>query len=209
MSLDERAYYLERHKRKKWRKPMPKQEFEQPALVNEPEPASEPPAPKKWAQYQLDLPWQDITDTHRNGAIIEHVLGWEIFKSGFAYQAKYEKPPNSGKWQVTPTNVALPTSAWPAQWKVFSPDHEILYLDFDPLRNRDHARRIMDYLYEGKGPRLVRFAANLLHTEIEPIDGELPWLYWMHITGRPWEPDQICQAAYEAVRAGQTSETEG
>lgn len=144
--------------------------------------------------------WTKSAEYPKMLILLRDVLGWEVFRSAVAYQEKYEKPPNSGHWQVTPTNVALSTFVWPAQWKVFSPDHEILYLNFDPLHDRDHAGVIMQHIYDGRGVRLIHFVSALLQKPVEAIDGELPWLYWMDITMQQWMPEQLCHAAYEAVR---------
>lgn len=210
MNLDERAYYLERHKRKKWRKPMPKQEFEQPTPVPD-TPVNESPVKReRLVRYPLNKPWAEIKgDRFRIGALIEHVMEWEIFVVWHDFAFKYERPVNSGQWLITPKPAAVATSQYPITWRIFAPDHEFLHFEFDPLHDRATAKLVMQHIHEGKGPRLVRFAANLLHEPIEAVDGELPWLYWFDISGRPWTPEQICEAAYEAMRAEQMSETEG
>lgn len=143
--------------------------------------------------------------------ILERVFGWEVFSSWPSYQQKYggrEYAIGAGQWFTTPTHVAFwaekgGSSLYRGEWRVFTPDHEDMFT-FDPLHNMADAHRILRHIYEsGNDTRMIQVAGTLLEQPIEPIDGKLPWLYWMDITSRTWKPEQICKAVYEVVRAEQ------
>lgn len=153
-------------------------------------------------RYTLGAAWTDgvYPNSYLIGGLMEHVMGWEIFPSWYTFQCKYEDPIESGHWQVSPTNVAVAESGHTNRWRIFSPEHEYLF-HFDPAHNQIDAQRIMTHLYTSKSPLLLQFGVNLLREPIDLVDGEFPWLYWMLITSRPWEPEQICRAAYDAARS--------
>lgn len=153
---------------------------------------------------RIFLSWQEALDMDSVERILmEYALGWEAFDSWEGYQHKYiaqEYSLGAGIAFTTPTHVAFraPHRNNTGEWRVFTPDHENLFV-FDPLHKLEDALKIRDYLYEQKSPLLLPFASHLSHEAIEPVDGELPWLTWMSITQQAFAPEQICEAAYEAV----------
>lgn len=146
------------------------------------------------------MKWNETSQRKKVPLILEQVMGWEVFSGWYSFASKYEQPMGSGHWLITSGPVAVGTRHTLPIWRVFDPNHEFLHSVFDPLHDRGDAQLLLERIYEYKGLRAVRFASYLLGEEIEPDNGELPWPYWMEITIKHWEPEQICRAAYESIR---------